>query len=252
MHLVVLGDSFAFTDDRGPRWPSDPVLYPNVAARRLAAETGEEVETTVLARPGTGVRDAWRTLTKDRHTMFDVLPRADAVIVSYGSFDHVPIGVPAPVDALVPFLRPARLRRRVRATLKAVYPRLVTATGGRFALTPSGEFGRLFDATLLQVRALTHAAPGVVMLPAGHRAAHYAYRHRHRIAREQLTAEIAARHGFPTVASWPAIERHLDELNADGIHWPAAVHAEVGEAFAQRLLDQLEGRLATPPSVWAS
>lgn len=252
MHLVVLGDSFAFTDDRGPRWPSDPVLYPNVAARRLGAELGEDVRTSVVARPGIGVREAFRTLTKDRHVGFEVLPTADAVIVSFGSFDHVPIGIPAPVDALVPYLRPAALRRRARTVLKAAYPRLVAATGGRLALTPTREFARLFDAALLQVRALSHAAPGVVMLPAGHRAAHYAYRHRHRVAREQLTAGIAERHGFPTVATWPIIERHLDGLNEDGIHWPPEVHEEVGEAFAQRLLDQLEGRLATPPSVWAN
>lgn len=252
MHLVVLGDSFAFTDDRGPRWPSDPLLYPNVAARRLAAELDEHVTTSIVARPGIGVREGFRTLTKDRHVAFELLPTADAVIVSFGSFDHVPIGVPAPIDALVPFVRPAPLRRRVRTLLKTAYPRIVAATGGRFALTPADEFARLFDGALLQVRALTHAAPGVVMLPAGHRAAHYAYRHRHRVARERLTAEIAARHGFPTVATWPVIERHLDRLNDDGIHWPAEIHEEVGEAFAQRLLDQFAGRLATPPSVWAS
>lgn len=251
MRLVVLADSFAFTDDRGPQPPDEPALFPNVAARGLGEALGTPVEATTIARAGWGVRDVWRALTKDRHLAFEVLPGADAVVVAVGSFDHVPAGFPAALDAVVPFVRPAALRRRVRAVLRTLHPRLVVATGGRLPLTPTAEFARLLDLVLLQVRALTHAAPGVVVGPAGHAAAHYAGRNPHLAARARLTEEVAGRHGFPVVHPWPLVEPHLDRLNPDGIHWPADVHAALGRAIAVPLAEQAAGRRPRPPSVWS-
>ncbi|MDX1659862.1 MAG: hypothetical protein R3343_13665 [Nitriliruptorales bacterium] len=249
MRVVVIGDSTAFTDDRGPQLPDEPTLYPQVLRRELEAATGEDVDLAVLARPGHSVREVFRTLTKDRHVQFEVLARADAVVVAVGSFDHVPAGVPAPVTAVLPYLRPARLRRGVRKLLHASYPWLVRLRGARKPRTPRGEFARLYDALLLQVRGLARDAAGVVLGPTSQRAPHYAGRDRPFAAGAALQMQIAAEHGFPVVESWPIVRGHLHDLNVDGIHWPAAVHASIGRRLATALAAQLDGSADRPHPV---
>jgi diglucosylglycerate octanoyltransferase len=250
IRLVVLGDSFAFTDHRGPQPPDDPALFPNIAAQDLAELTARPVETTVLARPGTSVRDVWQLVSKDRHAQFDVLGRADAVVVAVGSFDHTPTGLPRPLTSLVPYVRPAGLRRRVRRTLHRTHPWLVIATAGQLPLTPTAEFARLYDLVLRQVRGLRPGVAGVALGPSGHRSWHYARRNPHLRRREDLQMVIARRHGFPLVRARPVAEAYLDRLNEDGIHWPHEVHAGLGRALAERLADQLTGRVPTPPNPW--
>ncbi len=252
LHLVVLGDSYAYTDDRGPRLPGAPQLYPNVAAAELSARLGEPVQASVVARPGCGVRELWRTLTKDRHVQFEVLPTADAVVVAVGSFDHAPAGVPPWLSAVVPYVRPAPLRRRLRRTLYVAHPFGVIWTRGRFPATPRSEFGRLYHGILLQVRALSSGAAGVVLGPSGHASHRYGRLNPYRARGEKLQRGIAARHGFPLVASWPLVEPHLERLNRDGIHWPADVHAAVGAALAGALVEQLTGRAKRPPATVVS
>lgn len=246
MRLVVLGDSTAFSDDRGPQLPDEPTLYPQVVRRHLEQALDTSVELTVLARPGHSVREVWRTLTKDRHVQFEVLARADAVVVAVGSFDHVPAGVPEIVDGLVPYLRPAALRRRVRRAAHRANPWLVRLRGGRSPRTPRREFERLYDRVLLQVRGLAHGAAGVVLAPTSHRAAHYAHNDRPWSDGARLQAEVAGRHGFPVVDCWPIVAEHLGELNEDGIHWPAVVHAAVGASLAEELAEQLLDRRPRP------
>lgn len=248
LELVVLGDSTAFTTDRGPSLPDDPVLYPNVVARCLEQTLGRPVHVHTIARPGTTVRELWRTLTKDRHVMFEVLPRADAVVVAVGSFDHAPAGVPAVVDAVVPHLRPTRLRRAVRRALHAAYPWLVRLTGARRRRTPPAEFRRLYDLCLTQVRALTGGAPGVVLGPTSHDSPYYGRRHPQHPAAEAEQLAIAAHHGFATVRCWELVAPHRHRLNPDGIHWPPEAHRAVGEALAAALLPQLRGE-QPPPGV---
>lgn len=247
VRLVVLGDSTSFTDDRGPQLPTEPTLYPNVLARELEERTGRAVDLTVVARAGMTVREAARTVTKDRHVQFDVLLGADAVVVGVGSFDHAPGGIPPVVDAVVPYLRPASLRRRVRKALHRAYPWAVRLTGHRRRRTTPAEFERLYDLLLLQVRGLARGAAMVALGPTSHRAAYYAWRHPGHAAAEEHQAAVAARHGVPSVASWPSVEPHAGALNPDGIHWPAPAHAAVGAALAAVLADQLTGRTPRPP-----
>jgi diglucosylglycerate octanoyltransferase len=254
--LVVIGDSTSFTDAAGPQLPDHAALYPNVAARCLGTALGRPVAVTVVARPGTTVREALRTVTKDRHVQFDVLAHADALVVGVGSFDHAPGGVPPSVEAVVPYLRPSGLRRRVRTALRSAYPWVVRATGGRVSRTPAGEFARLFSQLLDHVRGLTWGrAAGVVLGPTSHRSAYYGHRHPQHAAREALQLQLAADHGFASVAVWPLVRPHADELNPDGIHWPAAAHRAVGEAVAQALLPQLRDeapRVGLPPAAAAA
>jgi diglucosylglycerate octanoyltransferase len=256
LRLVVIGDSTSFTDATGPQLPSHPDLYPNVVARELAAGLGREVRPTVVARAGHTVREATRTVTKDQHVQFDVIAHADAVVVGVGSFDHAPGGIPPVVDAVVPYVRPSGLRRRVRKVLHRAYPHAVRATRGRRRRTPAAEFERLFAQLLDHVRGLTWGrAAGAVVGPISHRAAYYAHVHPRFAAAEALHLELARRHGFVPVPAWEHVEPHAGELNPDGIHWPAAAHHAVGRAVAAALLPQLSGEVATiglPPAVQAA
>lgn len=247
LRLVVLGDSTSFTDHRGPQLPDAPTLYPNVLARELGARLGREVAQVTVARAGMTVREAVRTVTKDRHVQFDLLAGAEAVVVGIGSFDHAPGGIPPVVDAVVPHLRPDALRRRVRRGLHHAYPWVVRARRDR-RRTPPAEFERLYDLLLLQLRGLARGAAGVALGPTSHRSAYYAHRHPGFAAAATHQAAIAERHGFPTVPSWPHVEPHVAELNPDGIHWPPGAHASVGRALAGRLAAQLGGAAPRPPA----
>ncbi len=248
LRLVVLGDSTSFTDHRGPQLPDEPTLYPNVLARALETRLGRAVEVTVVARAGQTVREAVRTVTKDRHVQFDVLAGADAVVVGVGSFDHAPGGIPSVVDAVVPYVRPASARRRLRRALHRAYPLAVRATRHRRRRTPPAEFERLFDLLLLQVRGLARGAAGAVLGPTSHRAAYYADRHPGHAAAEAHHLEVAGRHGFAGVPVWALVEPFADRLNPDGIHWPAEGHAAVGRALADALEPQLRGAAPRPPA----
>ena len=244
--LVVLGDSTSFTDHRGPQLPTEPGLYPNVAAAHLSTMLDREVTPTVLARPGWTVRDAQRATTKDRHVMFDVLARAHAVVIGVGSFDHAPGGIPPSVEAVVPYLRPATVRRRVRKALTAAYPWAVKATGHRFHRTAPTEFARLYDLLLTQVRGLTRGAPGVSLGPINHRARYYGDVHPRRDAAEARQFEIARAHGYATVGGREHVEAFEDDLNPDGIHWHAKGHEAVGIAIADALHPMLTGQAPAP------
>lgn len=252
LRLAIVADSTAFTDHRGPQLPDDPGLYPNVAAGRLSAALGREVRPVVVAEPGLTVRVAHRAVTKNRHVMFDVLLDADLVVVGLGGFDHAPAGVPAAVDAVLPFLRPTAVRRRARALARRAYPLLVRATAFRFQRIPTDEFVRLFDQVLVHVRGLTKGAPGVVVGPTAHDAAeYYGGRHPRFRASEAAQLEVARRHGFAAFSAWDIAEpytggRREESFNVDGIHWPAAVHREVGEQVAALLLAQVDGELEPP------
>ncbi len=247
LRMVVIGDSTSFTDADGPRLPDHPDLYPNVVAADLEKALGRAIEVTVVARPGQTVRDAARAITKDRHLQFDLVARADIVVVGVGSFDHAPAGVPPSVEAVVPYLRPTWFRQRVRRGLLALYPRLVHLTGARRTRTPTAEFDRLFALLLDQVRWLTQGrAAGVVIGPTSHRSAYYGHRHPGHPSSERRHLTIARDHGFAAVSSWTHVLPHVAHLNADGIHWPASAHRSVGSAVAEALLPQLDG---TAPAI---
>ncbi len=246
LSVLVLGDSTAFADQTGPQLPDTPHLYPNVAARHLEERLDRAVEVTVVAQPGATVRDALRAATKDRHVQFDLLAHADAVVIGVGSFDHAPAGIPPSVQAIVPFLRPDGLRRQVRRTLHAAYPRVIHLRRGRGSRTPPREFQRLYGALLDQVRSITWGrAAGAALGPTSHRSAYYGHRHPgHALAEARQLAQARA-HGYAPVAVWPRVAPHLDALNDDGIHWPAPVHALIGADVAAALLPQLTGQAPT-------
>lgn len=246
LSLVVIADSTSFTDHLGPQVPTTPHLYPQVAATSLSTALGREVVATVVARPGLTVRDAVRTVTKDQHVQYDVLAHADAVVIGVGSFDHAPLGVPPSIEAVAAYLRPTPLRRRVRRTLKAAYPWLVRAHGGRRTRTPQAEFDRLFVDLVDHVRGLTWGrVAGAAVGPTSHRSRYYGPGHPTHPQRQAHHLALAERYGFRGVASWPLVEPHTAELNVDGIHWPPVAHEAVGRAVAEVLLPALRGEAPT-------
>lgn len=246
--LVVIADSLAFCDAKGPQLPDHPALYPNRAAAALSNATGQRWASSVIARAGADVRDAWRWVSKDRHVKFESVAAADAIIVAIGSFDHAPMGVPRWMEVLGGYMHPTGLRRTYRRGLHAVYPWIASATRGRFARTPPTEFDRLYRLLLRQVIGLTQAsAPIVAMGPTDHRSAYYGGAHPHRESRCLAQAKIAAELGVELVDPWPLVEPHADALNPDGIHWPDPAHAAVAGALAAALIEQLRGGSQLPP-----
>ncbi|MBS3940405.1 MAG: hypothetical protein KG028_05540 [Actinobacteria bacterium] len=256
LSVVVLGDSTAFVDARGPQMPRAPHLYPNVMAAALERQLHRPVDVTVVARPGQTVRDAAHAVTKDQHLQFDLLAHADAVVVGLGSFDHAPAGVPAAIEATLPYLRPDQVRRRARAMSRAAYPGLVRLTGGRLRRTPAREFERLFGQLLDHVRGLCWGrAAGVVLGPTSHRSTYYGHVHPRFRAAEAHQLRLATEHGFAAVPAWDLVLPHATALNVDGIHWPAPAHESVGNAVADALVVQLTGARPTvglPPAYAAA
>lgn len=248
LRLVVLGDSTAFSDHRGPQLPTEPSLYPNVVRALMAEALEREVDLAVIARAGTDSRDAWRTVTKDRHAMFEVLMGADAVIIGVGSLDNAPAGVPHLAEVIAGYLRPAWLRRRARALIRTVHPIGVRVTGGRRTRVPRAESERFMDGVLLQARSLARGAAFVVLGPTSHASSYYGDSHPTYHDRLALQGSIAERHGLAFVPSWPLVEPHRASLNPDGIHWPPQAHAAVGAALAAPLIAQLTGEAPIPSS----
>ena len=240
LRVAVIGDSTAFTDASGPLPPDADVLWPNVMARDIEAAAGRAVDVTVWARPGVDALTAWQALTKDRHLMFDVVGPADVVVVAIGSFDHAPAGLPPVLDDVIPRLRPAWLRRRVRRAIRELHPYVVRLRGARGVRTPAAEFARRYGRVLDQARGLTMGRAVCIALgPTSHRARHHGGTHPRREESEQRQLVLARAHGFTTIPVWELVEPFEDRLNADGVHWPAEAHAAVGHAVAQATLESL-------------
>ncbi|MEY3019572.1 MAG: hypothetical protein RLZZ272_556 [Actinomycetota bacterium] len=250
LRLVVIGDSTATTDANGPCLPDDERLYPRVAARTLAGLLDRRVEVVTVGRPGHDLRESLTMLHKDPHVRFEVVAPADAVVVAVGSFDHAPRGTPPVLDAIVPFLRPDGLRRRVRRALHRAHPWLVRATGARRLRTPAAVFDRRYALLLEEVRGLTLGrAVGLALGPTSHRSPHYGLAHPRHPEREAHQLAIAGRHGFLTQQVWPLVAPHASGLNPDGIHWPEQAHAAVGVKVAERVAAAIRaGTTLGPPT----
>ena len=239
--LVVLGDSLAFHGPEVPLPPAWPTFYPSLLRDRLAEATGRPWTCTVVAREGWGLRDIWLALQKDVHLQQDVLMGADAVVLGAGSFDFVPVGVPTPLRALLPYVRPTALRRRLRVWLDQAHPWLVRATRGAIVRTPAEVYEHCWRKSVGALRLFAPDAALCAVLPTVHRSDYYARMHPHHGRGMALTRRLGRELAVPLVDLAAITARHLDELNPDGIHWGWAQHAEVAEAMAGVLLEALGG-----------
>ena len=238
--LVVLADSLAFHGPQGPLLPRWPDFYPALLRDRLEAATSHPWTVTVVTRAGWGMRDVWLTLQKDLHVVQDVLMGADAVVLGVGSFDWVPVGVPTPLRALLPFVRPPVLRRRLRVWLDNAHPWLIRLTRGALIRTPASVFAHSWRKSIEAFRLFAPDAALCAVLPSVHRADYYAHLHPHHARGMTMTRELGQTHDVALVDLAAITTRHLPDLNPDGIHWGWAQHVEVADAMAQLLLPQLQ------------
>jgi lysophospholipase L1-like esterase len=243
LRLVVLGDSLSFHGPAGPLPLADPRLYPNLLGERLAAGTGRPWDVTVVARAGWGVREAWYALQRDVHLQQQVLVGADAVVLGVGSSDSLSVGVPRPLMAALPFLRPTPLRRRIRRLVDRHHHRLIAVTGARLRYTPPSVYAHGWRKSIEALRLFAPGAALCAVEPAIHVARYYARRHPHHARTVGLTRDLAAALDVATVDLAKLMRPHIGSLNPDGIHWSFELHAAVAEAMAGALLGQLrDGR----------
>jgi hypothetical protein len=234
--LVVVGDSLAFEGPAGPVPLHEPRLYPNRLADRLEDATGRRWRATVVARQGWSVRDVWLALQKDVHLQQEVLLGADAVVMGVASFDWVAVGVPTPLRALVPYVRPTGLRRRLRRSIDRWHPALVRATGARLTRTPDEVYEHCWRKSIGGFRLFAPEAALCAVLPAMHHSAYYAHRHPHRERGAALTRRLADELQVPAVDLAAIGAPFVDELNRDGIHWGWRQHDAVAAALADALM----------------
>lgn len=233
--LLVVGDSLAFHGPERPCPADEPRLWPNVAAARLGG-TAE-----LVARAGWTARHAWSAISGDPR-VWAAMPRVDAVVLGVSGMDSLPSPLPTALRELLPVLRPAPLRRVVRAGYRRAQPvlsrSLARLPGGGPATLPS----RLTVSYLEQCRAAIHALrpglPVIAMLPSVHRATDYGLAHPHRAATETAVRAWAAGAADVSVLDVAAlVAEHVlgGHGNPDGMHWGWDGHRAVGAALADQL-----------------
>jgi hypothetical protein len=233
--LLVLGDSLAFHGPHRAEPSDEPRLWPNVAA----AELGGRAE--LVAGIGWTARHAWHALTHDPR-VWTVMPTVDALVLGVGGMDSLPSPLPTALRELIPVLRPAGLRRVVRAGYRKAQPALARAFaatvpgGGPVALPPRLTVQHL-ERCRQAVLTIRPGIPVVAMLPAVHRAAGYGSVHAGRAAAERATRRWAHECGATVLDLRALVADHVlgGHGNPDGMHWGWQAHAMVGAACADVL-----------------
>lgn len=235
-HLLVLGDSLAFQGPQGIVLPSDPRLFPNIAAAQLAVKQGTPFEVDLVAREGWTSRDSWWALTKDPVVFGTYLPRASAVIIEVGGMDQLPAVMPTYLREGMPYLRPGGLRRRTRRIYRELAPKIVGLTGGLMRQLPQLATDRYLTRIVQAVRAVSGDIPIIAMTPSPYDSKYYPSQKYHDAARASAFS-WAASIGVPIVD----IENHVlkglvsGTANPDGMHWAWETHESVGQVLAGAL-----------------
>ena len=227
-HFLVIGDSLAFHGPERAVPPSDPRLYPQVAASHLG------LTADVVAREGWTARDGWWALTKDPVVWGDYLPRADALLIGVGGMDQLPTAVPTWVRDSVPYIRHARVRRTAREALRSVTPPLARRVNGPFRTLPQAATDRFLTRIVQAVRYVRPGMPIALLGPAPWTGAYYPSTRGHgaAVAAARSWAEAME---IAYVDVEPLVAPRLATCNADGLHWSWEVHALVGAAVARAL-----------------
>ena len=237
--FLVLADSLAFHGPERAEPASDERLWPNVAAAALGGRA------ELVAGIGWTARHAWLALTRDPR-VWAVLPHVDALVLGVGGMDTLPSPLPTALRELIPVLRPAGLRRVVRATYGRAQPVMARAFarvipgGGPVALPPRLTVAHL-DQCRTAVLTVRPGIPVVAVLPPVHRAACYAGVHAGRAAAERATRAWAIARGVALLDLRTLVGAHVlgGHGNPDGMHWGWAAHAAVGRACADLLRPRL-------------
>lgn len=225
--LVVIGDSLTFHGPDQAHPPSDPRLWPNIAAQRLG--TGVDVAAGV----GWTARDAWWALTRDPLIWGEYLPRATALVLAVGGMDALPAAIPTYLRQGIAYIRPGWVRRKVRAAYLEVSPRIIAATGGPFRQLPQNATDHYLSRIVQAVRTWYPQLPIIVMTPSPYRARLYPDVHFHQpsVAAAKRWADQNEVH---LVDIGEIAQRGLDEgwVNPDGMHWGWQTHEQIGGMVA--------------------
>ena len=232
LHVLVLGDSLAFHGPDQPHRPSDPRLYPNVAAASL----GPGVRADVVARLGWTARDAWWAITKDPRAWGVLVPRAEALVLGVGQMDHLPAALPTWLREGIPYVRPGGLRRRVRTAYTAVSPHVIRLTRGGLRQLPQAATDAYLSRIVQAMRHWHPELPIALLGPSPHAAPTYPS-HRHHVPAVAAARRWAAAHDVGFVDLDPIVEPSLraGTGNPDGMHWAWEVHDAIGVALADAL-----------------
>ena len=235
-HVLVLGDSLTFQGPQGIVTPTNPRLFPNLAAAQIAVEFGSPMEVDLIAREGWTSRDAWWALTKDPVAFGTYLPRASAVIIAVGGMDQLPAVIPTYLREGMPYLRPGGVRRRVRQLYRDLAPKIVRATGGLMRQLPQSATDRYLTRIVQAVRAISGDIPIVTMTPSPYNSAYYPSQKYHDQARVSAFSWAACL-GVPIVDIENAVLQGLSSgaANLDGMHWSWHTHEWVGSKLAGEL-----------------
>jgi hypothetical protein len=175
-------------------------------------------------------------MTKDPRVWGVLLPRADALVLGVGQFDHLPAAVPTWARESIAYVRPGALRRGVRDGHAWVAPYVIRATGGRLRQLPQRATDHYLTRIVEAARYWRPGLPVVLLGPSPHRAPTYPSHHNH------APAVLAARrwavaHDVAFVNLDPIVQPSLDAGtgNPDGMHWSWDVHTQVGGALAHVL-----------------
>jgi hypothetical protein len=239
--VLLLADSLAFHGPGQAELLTHPDLYPNVLAAALSGP-GRPVTVEVVARLGWTARDVWAALTRDPRVYSLLLPRADAVVLAVGGMDYLPTILPTHLREGIRYLRPAWLRRAVRAGYRAALPAGARLARGRWRTLPQRLTDDYLSRCLLGIRTFRPGVPVLGVLPPPHDAPSYG----RVVAGHRRAVEAARRWGarerVPMLDLAALVEPYLaaGQLNPDGMHWPWDCHRDVGKALAEAV-DNLSG-----------
>lgn len=240
--LVVIGDSLTFHGPERAHPHTEPGLFPNQAALALTRATGAEWSADVAAGMGWTAREAWWAVTKDPRLWGELLPSADAIVISVGGMDALPAAVPTVFRESIRYIRPGWLRRGVRSAYNLGAPAAIRATGGRMRQLPQHATEHYLSRIVAGIRYFRPDVPILLLGPAPHAAAAYPSQRPYASAR-QASREWAMREDVAWVDSEPLVRPELapeGSSNPDGMHWGWPVHQGIGEAIAAELLGPLQ------------
>lgn len=228
-NLLVLGDSLTFHGPDQAHRPTDPRLWPNIAAGQLDAHVD------VAAGVGWTAREAWWALTRDPMVWGEYLPRADALVIAVGGMDALPAAVPTYLRQGISYIRPGWVRRRVRAAYLSSSPHVIKALRGPLRQLPQVATDHYLSRLVEAVRTWYPHLPIVAMSPSPHRPSPSLYpTMRFHTASVEAGRAWALDHDVAYLDIGDAAQRGIDNgwVNADGMHWGWQTHEEIGRMVA--------------------
>lgn len=224
--LLVLGDSLTFHGPDQAHPPSDPRLWPNVAAGRG--------EVDVAAGVGWTARDAWWALTRDPRIWGEFLPRADALVIAVGGMDALPAAIPTYLRQGIAYIRPGWVRRRVRGFYLTASPHVVRVLAGPLRQLPQAATDHYLTRIVQAVRTWYPDLPILALTPPPHRAGLYP-------TQRFFADSVAAAHAWGRreevmiVDVTELVQQGLDAgtHSPDGMHFGWPTHQMLGQMVAE-------------------